>query len=173
MNIYFDCDLDMGVDQCGPRIPFEVMRLDTPDSELSAGYNVRYLSPVTTRPLPQPDCTFDEGGDSRTVAKAFGPRIRVQITGRGRRWDLMMLTTTLGAGLALLGVATLVVDLLLLYVLPLRASYTDLKFQVYGAGDEDEMGGGCDGLMAAAPRVREDTLEDAATPLLGGGSRTH
>ena len=31
-----------------------------------------------------------------------------------------VLTTTLGAGLALLGVATIVVDMLLLYVLPLR-----------------------------------------------------
>ena len=35
-----------------------------------------------------------------------------------------MLTTTLGAGLALVGVATLIVDMLLLYVLPLRQTYT-------------------------------------------------
>ena len=44
----------------------------------------RYISPVTTRPLPQPDVEFDDAGDSRTVTKAFGPRLRVVITGRGQ-----------------------------------------------------------------------------------------
>ena len=46
MNIYFDCDLDQGVEKCGPRIPFEVMRLDTPNSQLSRGYNMRWLSMI-------------------------------------------------------------------------------------------------------------------------------
>jgi hypothetical protein len=162
MNIYFDCDLDMGVEQCGPRIPFEVMRLDTPNSELSRGYNMRWLSAVGSDPPTSgntPDAVFDIGGDARTVIKAFGPRIRVQITGRGRRWDLMMLTTTLGAGLALVGVATLVVDLLLLYVLPRRETYQGLKFQLYGADEEDMAG--CDGGLVGAPSEDE--------PLLGGG----
>ena len=110
-----------------------------------------------------PDAVFDVGGEVRTVVKAFGPRIRVQITGRGRRWDLMMLTTTLGAGLALVGVATLVVDLLLLYVLPRRETYQGLKFQMYGA-DEEELGG-CDGALAGGG----GTAASEDEPLLGGG----
>jgi len=139
MNIYFDCDLDLGMEKCGPRLPFEVVRLDTPNSELSRGYNMRWLSAVSFVPDVEsaPDAVFDVGGDTRAVVKAFGPRIRVQITGQGRRWDLMRLTTTLGAGLALLGVATLVVDLLLLYVLPLKHTYQGLKYQMYGAEEEE------------------------------------
>lgn len=162
MNIYFDCDLDLGVEKCGPRIPFEVMRLDTPNSELSRGYNVRWLSAVGSDPPSSkntPDAIFDDRGEARAVVKAFGPRIRVQITGRGRRWDLMMMTTTLGAGLALAGVATLVVDLLLLYVLPRRETYQGLKFQSYGT-DEEEFAV-CSG--ALSPEAAEDE------PLLGGG----
>ena len=154
MNIYFDCDLDMGVEKCGPRIPFEVMRLDTPNSELSRGYNVRWITAVGSEGPTEkdtPDAIFDVGGDTRTVVKAFGPRIRVQVSGKGRRWDLMMMTTTLGAGLALVGVATLVVDTLLLYVLPQRQKYQNLKFQMYGTEEEGTV------------------VSSEDEPLLGGG----
>lgn len=156
LTIYFDCNLDLGVEKCGPRIPFEVLRLDTPNSELSRGYNMRWLSAATGTEgdVKNPDAVIDGGAESRTVVKAFGPRIRVQITGQGRRWDLMMLTTTLGAGVALVGVATLVVDFLLLYILPRRETYQGLKFQTYGADEEDEDQG-------AGSREIE--------PLLGGG----
>ena len=41
MNIYFDCDLDRGIEACAPKVPFEVIRVDTANSSLSRGYNVR------------------------------------------------------------------------------------------------------------------------------------
>jgi hypothetical protein len=72
MNMYFDCNLDRGVDRCAPHLPFEVLRLDTPDSSLSRGYNVRYISAVTQRPPPRPDVFFDDDADVRTVVKAGG-----------------------------------------------------------------------------------------------------
>ena len=90
--------------------------------------------------------------------KASGPRIRVSITGVGRRFDLGQLTTVVGAGVALMGIATAAVDVLLLYVLPKRA--TGLKYQVYGANDED--------LVCGAEEAARETREEGEEPLLRG-----
>jgi hypothetical protein len=101
---------------------------------------------------------FDENADTRALVKASGPRIRVSITGVGRRFDLEQLTTVVGAGVALMGVATAVVDVLLLYVLPKRAKYFGLKYQTYGANDEDLSCGGGEASL--------ESREDAEEPLL-------
>ena len=161
MNIYYDCDLDNALEACSPRMPFEVMRVDTADSSLSHGYNTRWLSAARSEEAPvssRNDAHFDRGADTRALVKAFGPRIRVSITGVGRRFDLGALTTAIGAGVALTGVATAVVDILLLYVLPKRAHYSELKYQVYGAADED--------LSCGAEAAQETEGEDAREPLL-------
>lgn len=161
MNIYYDCDLDNALEACTPRMPFEVMRIDTADSSLSHGYNARWLSAVKgDGPKASKGTRFDENADTRALVKASGPRIRVSITGVGRRFDLEQLTTVVGAGVALMGVATAVVDVLLLYVLPKRAKYFGLKYQVYGAGDEDLSCGGGEAARESFSR------EDAEEPLL-------
>ena len=154
MNIYYDCDLDSALEACTPRMPFEVMRIDTADSALSHGYNARWLSAAKQAG----STAFPKHADTRALVKASGPRIRVSITGVGRRFDLEQLTTVVGAGVALMGVATAVVDVLLLYVLPKRAKYFGLKYQTYGAGDEDTS---CGGGEAA-----RESREDAEEPLL-------
>ena len=161
MNIYYDCDLDNALEACTPRMPFEVMRIDTADSSLSHGYNARWLSAAKGNgPKASQGTRFDENADTRALVKASGPRIRVSITGVGRRFDLEQLTTVVGAGVALMGVATAVVDVLLLYVLPKRAKYFGLKYQVYGAGDEDLSCGGGEAARESFSR------EDAEEPLL-------
>jgi hypothetical protein len=159
MNIYYDCDLDNALEACVPRMPFEVMRIDTADSSLSHGYNARWLSAVKgDGPKASKGTKFDENADTRALVKASGPRIRVSITGVGRRFDLEQLTTVVGAGVALMGVATAVVDVLLLYVLPKRAKYFGLKYQTYGADDEDLSCGGGEASL--------ESREDAEEPLL-------
>ena len=159
MNIYYDCDLDNALEACVPRMPFEVMRIDTADSSLSHGYNARWLSAVKgDGPKASKGTKFDENADTRALVKASGPRIRVSITGVGRRFDLEQLTTVVGAGVALMGIATAVVDVLLLYVLPKRAKYFGLKYQTYGAGDED--------LSCGGGEAARESREDAEEPLL-------
>lgn len=159
MNIYYDCDLDNALEACVPRMPFEVMRIDTADSSLSHGYNARWLSAVKgDGPKASKGTKFDENADTRALVKASGPRIRVSITGVGRRFDLEQLTTVVGAGVALMGIATAVVDVLLLYVLPKRAKYFGLKYQTYGADDEDLSCGGGEASL--------ESREDAEEPLL-------
>ena len=159
MNIYYDCDLDNALEACVPKMPFEVMRIDTADSSLSHGYNARWLSAVKgDGPKASKGTKFDENADTRALVKASGPRIRVSITGVGRRFDLEQLTTVVGAGVALMGVATAVVDVLLLYVLPKRAKYFGLKYQTYGANDED--------LSCGGGEAARESREDAEEPLL-------
>ena len=156
MNIYYDCDLDSALEACTPRMPFEVMRIDTADSALSHGYNARWLSAAKEAGGP----AFPKRADTRALVKASGPRIRVSITGVGRRFDLGQLTTVVGAGVALMGIATAAVDVLLLYVLPKRARYFGLKYQVYGANDED--------LVCGAEEAARETREEGEEPLLRG-----
>ena len=156
MNIYYDCDLDSALEACTPRMPFEVMRIDTADSALSHGYNARWLSAAKRAGGP----AFPKHADTRALVKASGPRIRVSITGVGRRFDLGQLTTVVGAGVALMGIATAAVDVLLLYVLPKRARYFGLKYQVYGANDED--------LVCGAEEAARETREEGEEPLLRG-----
>ena len=140
MNIYYDCDLDSELEQCLPRMPFEVMRIDTADSSLSHGYNLRWLSASKGKvPSEARDTKFDgDTPDTRALVKASGPRIRVQITGVGRRFDLGQLTTVIGAGVALMGIATAIVDVLILYVLPKRDHYAGLKYTVYTEEERNE-----------------------------------
>ena len=142
LNIYYDCDLDQALEECQPKLPFEVMRIDTADSALSHGYNTRWLSAVKGDLPTSEGTSFESNPDRRALVKASGPRIRVQITGQGRRFDLGQMTTVIGAGLALMGVATAVVDVLLLYVLPRRERYFGLKYTVYGADESLDCGAG-------------------------------
>jgi len=158
MNIYYDCDLDSALEACTPRMPFEVMRIDTADSALSHGYNARWLSAAKQAGGPGP--AFPKHADTRALVKASGPRIRVSITGVGRRFDLGQLTTVVGAGVALMGIATAAVDVLLLYVLPKRARYFGLKYEVYGANDEN--------LVCGAEEAAMETREEGEEPLLRG-----
>ena len=157
MNIYYDCDLDSALEACTPRMPFEVMRIDTADSALSHGYNARWLSAAKQAG----STAFPKHADTRALVKASGPRIRVSITGVGRRFDLGQLTTVVGAGVALMGIATAAVDVLLLYVLPKRARYFGLKYEVYGANDENLVCG-------AEEAARETPGEEGEEPLLRG-----
>lgn len=159
MNIYYDCDLDSALEACTPRMPFEVMRIDTADSALSHGYNARWLSAAKQAGGPGP--AFPKHADTRALVKASGPRIRVSITGVGRRFDLGQLTTVVGAGVALMGIATAAVDVLLLYVLPKRARYFGLKYEVYGANDENLVCG-------AEEAAHTETREEGEEPLLRG-----
>ena len=159
MNIYYDCDLDSALEACTPRMPFEVMRIDTADSALSHGYNARWLS--AAKQAGGPGSAFPKHADTRALVKASGPRIRVSITGVGRRFDLGQLTTVVGAGVALMGIATAAVDVLLLYVLPKRARYFGLKYEVYGANDENLVCG-------AEEAAHTETREEGEEPLLRG-----
>ncbi len=57
-----------------------------------------------------------------------GIRARFDLTGSGKKFDVVETLTHIGSGLALLGIATLVTDMVALYVLPSRRT---LKQETY------------------------------------------
>ena len=121
----WDCNLDQGIGECSPEV--EMRRLDDYANPLSRGYNYRYAT------------YYAEGGvEYRYLRKAYGLRILVQSSGRCRKFDWGMIFVTLGSAVALLSVATVVVDGLAVYVLPKRDVYQRIKYNSLDEREEEE-----------------------------------
>ena len=156
VSLEFDCDLDglrealVPVDRCLPKIPFPVYRID-PQTALSNGYNVRRVQYLEAQgraagdPAP-PTLT-------RQMDKLYGVRLRFQLAGTGRRFDMASLVVHIGSGLAFLGLASVIADFLLLNVFPRKSDYAELKYKTISFYD--------------AARGLGRGIDDA--PLLGGG----
>ena len=113
------CNIDAGSwrEACAPS--FEFRRLDDADpNSFSHGYNFR----------------VSEGGagaSARKLIKWTGIRVIIMIEGQGGMFDLMTTLQHLGAGLALMSVATLVADAMICYMLSEAetALYKKRKFE--------------------------------------------
>jgi hypothetical protein len=136
LALRLDCDLDASPRACLPALPAPSWRLDTPGSALSRGYNRR-------------EAVLHSDG-SRTLTKAAGVRVRVLLSGTGRRFDVVETATRIGAGLGLLSLVTALVDALALYVAPRRAWYTAVKYDTVREAD-----GGGDGEALEQPLLGE------------------
>jgi hypothetical protein len=69
------------------------------------------------------------------------------VSGQGQKFDFAMLATSVGSGLALLSIASVTVDILLLYIIPRKKVYRTVKIQeaegakydpLYASGAESE-----------------------------------
>ena len=80
----------------------------------------------------------EDGVEYRYLRKAYGLRILVQSSGRCRKFDWGMIFVTLGSAVALLSVATVVVDGLAVYVLPKRDVYQRIKYNSLDEREEEE-----------------------------------
>jgi len=115
MSFKYDCDLNKALDQCQPQI--SIARLDQNNS-ISTGFNYRFT-----------DKYHLNGVAYRDLTKIYGLRIVVSVEGRGGQFSMAVLTTTIGAGLALIGIATLIADLVMQYLLPNRQKFITKKFE--------------------------------------------
>ena len=111
MSTAFDCDLDRHMRECAPE-PFSATRIDDA-AVVSSGYNIRRAY------VRQTD-------DERVLQKLVGVRVRVQVNGRGRHFDLLTLVTHFGSGLALIGLATVMVDFIM--SMSIGDDFTRLKY---------------------------------------------
>jgi len=111
----------------------KVYRLDT-NSSLSVGANRRF----SDLPMGGGEADTSAVGEltNRTLTKAYGVKLQVLLSGTGRKFDAQETVTHLGAGLALFGIATAVVDLLAVYFFPRRAWYARQKYDVADADAE-------------------------------------
>jgi len=115
----YNCDLNEGVDQCNPVISW--LRIDpTAPDALSKGFNYRYSTMFRD---PASQLSY------RDLWKVYGVSIVYQVYGKAGRFNFVNLTVTLGAGLALVGMATVICDLIMQYLLPNKDDYVNEKYQ--------------------------------------------
>ena len=125
ISFNWDCNLDRDIGECKPEVL--IRRLDDYANPLSRGYNFRYATYYA-----------ESGVEYRYLRKAYGLRILVQSTGRCRGFDWATIFVTLGSAVALLSVATVVVDGLAVHVLPKRDVYQRIKYNSLDEREEEE-----------------------------------
>ncbi|XP_065183130.1 P2X purinoceptor 4-like [Sycon ciliatum] len=117
IDINWSCNLDHDEDECNPKYTFR--RLDNPDVALSPGFNFRYSQYHS-----------DVNGEkTRTLIKAYGILFDIKISGEAGKFSPVPLLVNLGSGLALLSVATIMCDFVVLHFLKKRQFYHEKKFE--------------------------------------------
>ncbi|XP_061460700.1 P2X purinoceptor 1 isoform X3 [Rhineura floridana] len=116
ITINWDCDLDWPVRYCVPVYKFH--GLYNEDNNISPGFNFRYARYYR-----------DNGRDLRTLYKVFGIRFDILVNGKAGKFDIIPTMTTIGSGIGIFGVASVLCDLLLLNFLSNRDYYKQKKFK--------------------------------------------
>jgi len=119
---HYDCNFDLDLDLCQPNWTF--VRIDAVFNN-SNGSNFYF-----------PEYYMLQGADgslteARTVWKYYGVNIIWQVNGQGGKFNIVPLLTVIGSGLGLLAVATVIVDVLVLYVHPHRKIYSAFKVEQF------------------------------------------
>ncbi|MES1910457.1 MAG: hypothetical protein MHM6MM_003045 [Cercozoa sp. M6MM] len=118
VTVRYDCDFDR--------------ELDTSEKPYTSGREPGNCAPNDDTARVSPGFNYrainSHGINDRSLKKLYGVRIIFQVEGIGRVFDFVELTTALGAGVALLGVASLLCDFLLEHVLPHKHIYEDAKY---------------------------------------------
>jgi len=117
----YNCNLDLyhqnnPYKHCLPEISF--LRIDSAElNSFAAGYNFRYTYHYYLPNNQSDDPAFIE---NRDLFKVYGIRFIFLLSGKGGKFNIVPLIINIGSGLALLGIATFVADLVALYILPKR-----------------------------------------------------
>ncbi|KAK7088034.1 P2X purinoceptor 4-like isoform X1 [Littorina saxatilis] len=114
--INWDCNLDLDVSECLPEYSFR--RLDRGDFSISRGFNFRYADHYK----------LENGTGQRTLYKAWGIRFLVSVQGQAGKFFIIPLLLNFGSGIALLSIATVICDIVVLYLLKARSYYKDKKY---------------------------------------------
>lgn len=121
IRIKWNCNLDLSEEKCLPEYSFR--RLDSSTYKISKGYNFRYSRNFKDA----------NGTEFRTLYKAYGIKFVISVSGQARKFAPVPFFTNVGSGLALLSIATVICDIVVLYVLKARALYKEKKYlQVVG-----------------------------------------
>uniref|UniRef100_A0A0B7AXS4 Uncharacterized protein n=1 Tax=Arion vulgaris TaxID=1028688 RepID=A0A0B7AXS4_9EUPU len=118
--IDWNCDLDFGEDYCLPEYSFK--RLDKGNYSLSVGFNFRYADHYFMN---------NESGvpvQYRNLFKVYGIHFLIEVRGKAGRFCFVPLMMNIGSGMALLAIASVVCDILVLNVLKARHFYKEKKF---------------------------------------------
>ncbi|XP_078251103.1 P2X purinoceptor 1 [Rhinoraja longicauda] len=116
--IEWDCDLDWPVAHCKPTYSFHQLYRSLTKDQVSVGFNFRYAKYYV-----------ENGTEMRDLYKVFGIRFDVMVHGKAGKFNIIPTMTTIGSGIGVFGVATIVCDLVLLHLLPKRNYYKEKKFK--------------------------------------------
>ncbi|XP_072231507.1 P2X purinoceptor 1 isoform X2 [Leuresthes tenuis] len=130
------CNLDVDVKHCKPEYRFHGL-YGNPDEKdkarASVGYNFRFAKHY-----------MEDKTEKRTLFKVFGIRIDIIVQSLARKFDIIPTLTAIGSGVGIFGVATVVCDLVLLYLLPKREFYKNMKFKYTDTHAQDSESLGLD-----------------------------
>ncbi|XP_074527846.1 P2X purinoceptor 1 isoform X2 [Halichoeres trimaculatus] len=115
------CNFDVDVSHCKPKYTFHGLYgnpTETDKARASVGYNFRFAKHYMEDKLQK-----------RTLLKVFGIRFDIIVQSLARKFNIIPTLTAIGSGVGIFGVATVVCDLVLLYLLPKREFYKNMKFK--------------------------------------------
>ncbi|XP_064164074.1 P2X purinoceptor 4a isoform X2 [Anguilla rostrata] len=118
IQIRWDCDLDMPASWCKPRYTFRRLDNKDPENNVAPGYNFRFAKYYRTA----------DDVEVRTLIKGFGIRFDVMVFGKAGKFSIVPMLLNIGAGLALLGLVTIVCDWVVLTFMKKRHQYKEEKF---------------------------------------------
>ncbi|KAL5017512.1 hypothetical protein ScPMuIL_007101 [Solemya velum] len=113
--IHWNCNLDYDVEDCVPEYQFR--RLDSSQYKSAKGFNFRYAH-----------FYMKEDKEYRTLYKAYGIKFIITVQGQAGKFSVVPLLLNIGSGLALLSVATIICDIVVLYVLKAKNIYREKKY---------------------------------------------
>ncbi|GAA27763.2 P2X purinoceptor 2 [Clonorchis sinensis] len=116
IDINWDCDLDWDKKYCVPEYKFS--RLDDPDAPIGRGFNFRYAYYY-----------YVDGVLHRDLIKAYGIRFQIHSTGTAGKFHILPLTMNIGSGIALLGLAPVICDIIILNLVGSKKIYQKAKFE--------------------------------------------
>ncbi|XP_072445417.1 P2X purinoceptor 1 isoform X2 [Chiloscyllium punctatum] len=116
--IDWNCDLDWSEKHCKPTYSFHQLYGGMGKDQVSAGFNFRYAKYYK-----------ENNVEMRDLYKVYGIRFDIMVHGKAGKFNIIPTMTTIGSGIGVFGVATLVCDLVLLHALPKRNYYKQKKFK--------------------------------------------
>ena len=118
IKIDWMCNLDLGEEECRPEYSFGRLDSRSRDEQFSIGFNFRFASHWKWA-----------NNSYRILTKAFGLRFIITVNGEAGRLDLFVLTLNIGSMIGVLGLATVICDILVLHFSRKSELYRKQKFQ--------------------------------------------
>ncbi|XP_075034409.1 P2X purinoceptor 4-like [Mixophyes fleayi] len=119
IQISWNCDLDKKHTYCVPKYSFRRLDNRELDHNVSPGYNFRVAKYYKD----------SMNVDSRTLMKVYGIRFDILVFGTAGKFDIIPTMINIGSGVALLGVATVLCDIIVFHFFKKRHYYREKKFK--------------------------------------------
>ncbi|CAH8513294.1 unnamed protein product [Heterobilharzia americana] len=117
IHIEWNCNLDFDEEYCLPKYIFR--QFDDFQLNVAKGWNFRFSHHY-----------LDGGKRKRNMIKAYGIQFFITVYGTGGKFDILTFSMNLGSGLALLGIATVLCDLIVLNITSKRSVYRKAKIDL-------------------------------------------